>query len=82
MEIIIKTFSFVIIGLVKSYQYAVSPFFVSSCRHTPTCSEYSIDAIKQFGPIKGIYLAAKRIFRCRPFGSSGYDPVPTKDEKQ
>ena len=48
------------------------------CRYTPTCSEYAKDAILEYGPIKGSYLAIKRILRCNPFGGSGFDPVPKK----
>lgn len=48
----------------------------ASCRYTPTCSEYAVLALKKYGPAKGLYLAVKRIFRCHPWGGSGYDPVP------
>ncbi len=47
-----------------------------SCRYTPTCSQYAIDALMKHGPVKGSWLAAKRICRCHPWGGSGYDPVP------
>ena len=80
MDIIIKTISLALIGIIKTYQIAISPFFVGACRHVPTCSQYTIDSIKQFGPIKGTYLSFKRIFRCQPYGTSGYDPVPGKDK--
>jgi len=81
MDIITKTISAIIITLIKLYQGIVSPFFVGSCRHIPTCSQYAIDAIGQYGPIKGLYFSLKRIIRCRPQGTCGYDPVPSKDEK-
>ncbi|HHT61548.1 MAG TPA: membrane protein insertion efficiency factor YidD [Paludibacteraceae bacterium] len=61
---------------IRFYQYSISPLFPSSCRFTPTCSQYAIDAIKKHGPLKGLYLAIKRILRCHPWGGSGYDPVP------
>lgn len=48
----------------------------ASCRYTPTCSEYAVLALKKYGPAKGLYLVVKRIFRCHPWGGSGYDPVP------
>ena len=48
----------------------------ASCRYTPTCSEYAIEAIKKHGPFKGLYLAVRRLLRCHPWGGSGYDPVP------
>jgi len=58
------------------YRYVISPITPASCRHYPTCSEYSLQALKQFGLIKGGALAANRISRCHPWGTSGYDPVP------
>ena len=50
--------------------------YASSCRFTPTCSEYAVQAIKKHGPFKGLYLAIRRLLRCHPWGGSGYDPVP------
>ncbi len=61
---------------IKIYKYFISPILPMACRYTPTCSEYAIEAIIKHGPIKGIYLAAKRILSCNPWGGSGYDPVP------
>ncbi len=61
---------------VKLYQWFISPLFPSTCRHTPSCSNYTVEAIKKCGPAKGIYLGAKRISKCHPWGTSGYDPVP------
>ncbi len=58
------------------YQYAISPLLPSSCRYTPTCSEYSKQALMKHGVLKGGKLAAKRIASCHPWGGSGYDPVP------
>lgn len=58
------------------YRYVISPITPASCRHYPTCSEYSLQALKQFGLIRGGALAANRIARCQPWGTSGYDPVP------
>lgn len=58
------------------YRYAISPLLPASCRHIPTCSEYSLQALKKHGMIKGSVLAANRIARCHPWGTSGYDPVP------
>ncbi|PLW95287.1 MAG: membrane protein insertion efficiency factor YidD [Marinilabiliales bacterium] len=65
-----------LILLIKIYQYTLSPFIGRSCRYTPTCSVYSIEAIKKHGPFKGTWLAAKRVLSCNPWGGSGYDPVP------
>lgn len=58
------------------YRYCISPLTPASCRFVPTCSEYAIEAIMRHGPIKGLWLAIKRICRCHPWGGSGYDPVP------
>lgn len=65
-----------IIWLVRGYQRFISPLFPPSCRFTPTCSQYAVEAIDRFGTIKGSYLATKRILRCHPFHPGGYDPVP------
>ena len=62
--------------LVRFYQLVISPIFPSACRYTPTCSQYAIEAIRLYGPIKGGRMAANRIGRCHPRGGSGYDPVP------
>jgi putative membrane protein insertion efficiency factor len=69
---------------IKIYQYLLSPLMGSGCgcRFAPTCSHYAEDAIKSHGVFYGIYLAIKRILRCQPFGSSGYDPVPKKLSKR
>jgi putative membrane protein insertion efficiency factor len=62
------------------YKYAISPMTPASCRHIPSCSEYAVEAMKIHGPIKGIYLATKRISKCHPWGTHGYDPVPPKKQ--
>ncbi len=66
------------IFLIKIYQGLISPWFPSSCRHQPTCSCYSIDAIRIWGPFKGVWLGIKRLAKCHPWGKRGYDPVPKK----
>ena len=68
--------SFPFVLLIKFYQVCISPLKPASCRFTPTCSQYAIEAFRKYGPLKGFYLAAKRILRCHPWGGSGYDPVP------
>lgn len=70
----VAIFPFVI--LIKFYQVCISPLKPATCRFTPTCSQYAIEAFRKYGPFKGFYLAAKRILRCHPWGGSGYDPVP------
>ena len=71
----LKTF---FISLIKFYKIFLSPFLGANCRYIPTCSDYAIQAIEQKGIIKGIYISFKRVLRCHPFGSSGYDPVRNK----
>lgn len=58
------------------YRVCTSPLTPPSCRFTPTCSRYALEAIKKHGPIRGLWLAIRRILRCHPWGGSGYDPVP------
>lgn len=53
----------------------------ASCRHIPSCSEYAVEALKIHGPFKGIYLATRRILKCHPWGTHGFDPVPLKKIK-
>ncbi|MEI6747861.1 MAG: membrane protein insertion efficiency factor YidD [Bacteroidales bacterium] len=64
------------IAVIRFYQLAISPYLPPSCRYTPTCSSYGIEAIRKYGPFKGGWLALKRIASCHPWGGSGYDPVP------
>ncbi|NOZ02388.1 MAG: membrane protein insertion efficiency factor YidD [Deltaproteobacteria bacterium] len=61
---------------VKAYQYALSPFLPSACRYHPTCSEYTVQALRRYGFFKGLYLGIRRILRCHPWHPGGYDPVP------
>ncbi|AFH50481.1 Hypothetical protein IALB_2778 [Ignavibacterium album JCM 16511] len=73
---ILKLLAFPFIILIKIYQIFISPLFPSSCRYTPTCSQYTLEALKKYGLLKGLWLGIKRISRCHPWGGSGYDPVP------
>ena len=66
----------ILIVPVKMYQYTISPVIGPSCRYTPTCSQYTIEALRKHGPIKGLWLSIKRILSCNPWGGHGYDPVP------
>jgi uncharacterized protein len=67
---------YIFIFPIRLYQYGISPILPSACRYTPTCSEYTRQAIMKYGPLKGIFLGAKRISSCHPWGGSGHDPVP------
>ncbi|MPQ48529.1 membrane protein insertion efficiency factor YidD [Marinifilum sp. N1E240] len=71
-----KMILFIMILPIKFYQYFISPLTPSACRYTPTCSSYALQALKKYGPIKGSYLAIKRILSCNPWGGHGHDPVP------
>ena len=66
----------ILIGLVRGYQLLVSPWTPPSCRYTPTCSAYAMEAIELHGALRGSWLAVCRIARCHPWGGHGYDPVP------
>ncbi len=67
---------YVFILIIKLYQYLISPLTGASCRYTPTCSQYGIEAVKKYGAFKGGWLTLKRIASCNPWGSHGPDPVP------
>jgi len=69
-----------LIWLIKFYQSAISPYLPSTCRYQPTCSHYTVEALKVHGLLKGGWLSVKRIFSCHPWGGSGFDPVPNKDD--
>jgi len=75
-----KILSYPFILLVRFYQIAISPYTPSTCRYSPTCSNYTIEALQNFGLFFGGWLALKRIGSCHPWGGSGYDPVPEKKE--
>ena len=70
--------TYILIKLIKFYQYIASPLIGHSCRYLPTCSEYSIEALKTFGFFKGFFLSFKRILSCHPWGNGGFDPVKKK----
>ncbi len=76
MRLIDKVFSLLFLGIIKLYQLLLSPLLGASCRYTPTCSAYGIEAIKKYGPFKGGWLTLKRIASCHPWGKHGHDPVP------
>ena len=71
--IIIK---YIFIGLIRIYQYSISPWLTPSCRYTPSCSQYGVEAIQKHGVLKGGKLTVKRVCSCHPWGGHGHDPVP------
>jgi len=76
IKVLNKAISLIFIGLIRVYQFTLSPLLGRQCRFTPTCSQYGIEAIQKHGALKGSWLTIKRIARCNPWGGSGYDPVP------
>ena len=70
-----------VIGLIRFYQKYISPLSPPSCRYSPTCSRYGIEAVERFGVIKGLGLTVWRVLRCNPWTHGGYDPVPEKKTK-
>ncbi len=71
-------FTYILIKFIKCYKFFMSPLVGHSCRYLPTCSDYSIEALKTFGFFKGLFLSLKRILSCHPWGNGGYDPVQKK----
>ena len=63
------------LGVIRLYQMTLSPYLTAVCRHTPTCSSYAYEAISRYGLARGLVLGARRLGRCHPMGTSGYDPV-------
>ena len=68
-----------LLGLIRLYQLTLSPWLGRQCRYEPTCSVYAAEALERHGVRRGLWLTAKRLGRCHPWGSSGYDPVPAAD---
>ncbi|MDP4129627.1 MAG: membrane protein insertion efficiency factor YidD [Bacteroidota bacterium] len=75
MKGILQILSLPFIGLIRLYQWVVSPWLGPKCRFTPSCSQYAIDAFRKYGLFKGGWMAIRRIARCHPWGGSGHDPV-------
>lgn len=69
----------VIIGAIRGYQLVVSPWLPPACRYEPSCSEYALTAVRRFGAARGVWLSVRRLLRCHPLGSCGYDPVPARE---
>ncbi len=65
-----------VIGLIRFYQRVISPLFPPSCRYTPSCSQYTLEAVTTYGAARGLFMGGRRLLRCHPFHPGGYDPVP------
>lgn len=77
LKFILGIINYILIGLVRFYRKFLSPLKRRGCcRYIPTCSQYALEALQKYGPIKGSFLAIKRILKCNPFSKGGYDPVP------
>ena len=81
MEIFARSIKKTALGTIKLYKIFISPILPPSCRHTPSCSCYCAEAIEKHGVLKGLALSMNRLLRCRPGGTSGYDPVPEENKK-
>jgi len=79
-RILKKILVFPFIVLVRFYQVAISPYTPATCRYSPTCSHYTVEALKKYGLFYGGWLSIKRIFSCHPWSKGGYDPVPEKED--
>lgn len=76
MHTLLHWLTLLLIAPIRFYRRFISPYTPPSCRYTPTCSQYAIEALRKHGPFKGTWLAVRRILRCHPWGGHGYDPVP------
>ncbi len=75
-SVLARTFVWLLALPIRFYRICISPLIPNRCRHSPTCSEYALEALETHGPLYGSWLSVKRIGRCHPWGSHGYDPVP------
>ena len=71
-----KAMTWLLLLPIRFYRACISPLFPPTCRYTPTCSQYAMQALRRFGPLRGLWLATLRILRCHPWGGCGEDPVP------
>ncbi len=82
LSVLKKILAFPFIMLVRFYQVAISPYTPASCRYSPSCSHYTVEALKKHGFFYGGWLSVKRIFSCHPWSKGGYDPVPEKEDSK
>lgn len=80
MQALSRLLAWPLLGLVWIYRFLISPWLGNNCRYEPSCSQYTLDALRLHGAFRGSWLATKRIGRCHPWGGSGYDPVPKKQD--
>ncbi|MDP4148975.1 MAG: membrane protein insertion efficiency factor YidD [Bacteroidota bacterium] len=76
MRTLLRILGLPFVALIKVYQWVISPAIGPRCRFAPSCSNYALEALKKYGLFKGLWLSAKRIARCHPWGGHGVDPVP------
>lgn len=76
MNLLTRATTALLVGLVRGYQYVLSPLIGPCCRYQPSCSQYAVEALRRHGPLSGGWLALRRLLRCHPWGGFGYDPVP------
>ena len=76
MSLLFRWLTQLLIAPIHFYRHFISLYTPPSCRYTPTCSQYAIEALRKHGPFKGLWLSVRRILRCHPWGGHGYDPVP------
>lgn len=72
----------IVLLFIKAYRLILSPFLGQHCRYTPTCSEYALESVERYGAVYGSWLAVKRLSRCHPWHTGGYDPVPTNKKEK
>lgn len=82
VSLVNSLFKYILILPIRIYQLILSPLLGRNCRYTPSCSHYTIEAVKEWGALKGLWLGIKRIVSCNPWGGSGYDPVPKRPLKE
>ena len=82
MSLVKSMLTSTLVGLIKTYQFAVSPFSPACCKYYPTCSSYAIEAIQMHGPWRGLLMATWRLLRCNPWSEGGADPVPNPNRKK
>lgn len=76
IKILVYPFKLIFLGLIYTYKKIISPILPRTCRFTPSCSTYMIQAVNEFGLFKGIYLGTKRVMKCGPWSKGGFDPIP------